>query len=173
MAAALGAAGVHAASCACDRPVATRSESFRQTSAVLLPPVSPSHRVRAAAPTCSACTASGDADGSRVPAGLQSSSQCRAGPTGNSGPTGSSHRPLSGSISGGMDRDLQSLQAPANRVPAATSEAVGTVVICGWLGSNKRFLKRYQDWWIANRYRKRMQASGAIPAITYDMISDF
>ncbi|KAL3160066.1 hypothetical protein ABBQ38_009781 [Trebouxia sp. C0009 RCD-2024] len=99
--------------------------------------------------TCGASNTPSDSHSGSAP----SSSQCRAGPSGNSG----ANRDINGSgdvINGVSDDALQPQQRSdsqsGGRTPVAGSEPVGTVVICGWLGSNKRYLKRYQDWWTQN-----------------------
>lgn len=118
-------------------------------------------RVRPPSVSCQSCTASNtpsDSHSSRAP----SSSQCRAGPSGNSGANRDIHGGcgVSKGVSGDALQPQQRIDSQlGGRTPAVGSEPVGTVVICGWLGSNKRYLKRYQDWWTQNGYGHRLPST--------------
>ena len=108
--------------------------------------------VRPASISCLACTTSElPEDGSQTNCSF---SEIRSGPPGNSEAVGDAHGgPSLHSVSG---NDVQLPQQQGSNLsnsgpPGASPQSVGTVVICGWLGSNKRYLKKYQDWWMQNR----------------------
>lgn len=106
--------------------------------------------VRPPSVTCQACTPSG-APGTNTHPGLGSS---RTEPTGNAEAVDSlsdSLQPNTSAGDGSQQQQQSHLHDVNARTPVVTSDFVGTVVICGWLGSNKRYLKKYQDWWTNNR----------------------
>lgn len=87
---------------------------------------------------------------------MQSSSECRRGPTGNAEAMHSmgnvGHNTMSSGNSSSANFHQQSADSSGSPAPGGVPKIVGTVVICGWLGSNKRYLRRYQDWWSANSW---------------------
>lgn len=108
--------------------------------------------VRSPSISCQACKPR-DIAGSDRSASFDSS-QFRAGPSGNAETNGDiGDGPELGRADGGEDFRYQQSHSgqSGSRPPVVTSGPVGTVVICGWLGSNKRYLKKYQDWWTENR----------------------
>lgn len=113
--------------------------------------------VRPSSASCQACTTSSTpGDGHHNRCSPSSSSQSRAGPSGNNGASSNVHG--GGEASSLVWKDASQPHQQGDRpqgheLPAAAaigSESVGTVVICRWLGSNRRYLKRYQDWWTQN-----------------------
>ena len=154
MAAPLPGGGSLVFSGSCDRYAALRhqSDQTRSRSSVADPALR--LRVRPSSVSCQTCTASstpGDSHRSSAP----SSCQFRAGPSGNS----SANRDINGGcdisnpFSGDASQPQQSSDGQSEGgMPAVGTEPVGIVVICGWLGSNKRYLQRYQDWWTQNGY---------------------
>ena len=109
------------------------------------------HTVRPSSASCQACTSSGaPGDGHDTTC---SSSQLGVGPSSsNSAANGNVNGEPQASSSGWGDAFQPEQHSSSQPVSAAPGlQPVGTVVICGWLGSNKRYLKRYQDWWTQNR----------------------
>ena len=156
MATPLSAGGGPVLSGSCERQAAVRYHS-NLTLARGVAGASEPHlrfRVRPASASCQACTnSSTPGDGTGPQNGCSSSSRFRAGPSGN--------WDTSKNVNGGYEASSlfsktaskshhQGDRPQGHGVPATASEPVGTVVICGWLGSNKRYLKRYQDWWANN-----------------------
>lgn len=151
----IGGSSVFSGSC---QPTVRHHSSLTKTKAVAGAPESAVRlSVRPSSASCQACTTSstpGDDHHSRC--NPSSSSQFRAGPSGNS----DASKNVNGGCQAsslfwrGASQPHQQGDKPQGRdLPAAAavgSESVGTVVICGWLGSNKRYLKRYQDWWTQN-----------------------
>lgn len=139
----------------CDRHSCVRQHSSQARPRISVA-VSQEHasrpaKVRGPSITCQACTPSGTpGDGHET----RCSSLFRAGPSGNSEIEGntSGPEPLDTSAEGVPQPHQHSGGESGYRPPVVGSEPVGTVVICGWLGSNKRYLKRYQDWWTQNRW---------------------
>ena len=121
-------------------------------------------RVRPPSASCQACTTSSciSDGGHQKGRTTNSSSQLRGGPTGNSDVRRNANGGNEASSMSSKDasQPQQHSDRPSGHgVPAAKSEAVGTVVICGWLGSNKRYLKKYHDWWTENGYgHKQLRA---------------
>lgn len=110
-------------------------------------------RVRDSSVTCQACTASSSPSDSH----RNSSSQIRAGPSGNNNVNTDVNAgcEVSNRFSNDALQPQQCSDGQGSGPTAVGSEPVGTVVICGWLGSNMRYLKRYQDWWTQNGYGSR------------------
>ena len=107
-------------------------------------------RVRPSSASCQACTNSGaPGDGHETSC---SSSQFGVAASSSNSSSGNANNDLQASSSGwsGCLQPQQYNSSQPVRV-APGSQPLGTVVICGWLGSNKRYLKRYQDWWSQNR----------------------
>lgn len=158
MAASLPGGGSPVVSGSCERQAAVRHYSNLTKARAVAGTSEPTLRlrVRPSSASCQACTTSSTlGDGDQNGCSSSSSSQFRAGPSGNCD--------VSKNVNGGyaasslFSKDAsqphqQSGRPQGHGVPGVASEPVGTVVICGWLGSNKRYLKRYQDWWTQNGY---------------------
>lgn len=156
MAAPLPGGGGPVLSGSCERQAAVRYHSNLTPARGVAGASEPSLRlrVRPASASCQACTTSNTpGDGTGHQTGCSSSSRFRPRPSGNCD--------TSKNVSGGYEASSlfskhaspphhQGDRPQEHGVPAVASEPVGTVVICGWLGSNKRYLKRYQDWWAQN-----------------------
>ena len=115
--------------------------------------------VRPSSVSCQACTPS-DTSGKDRNTGF-GSSHSRAGPSGNAEAAENTSEKSSSSSRHGDHSQHQGPHSsnPESGPPGVTSESLGTVVICGWLGSNKRYLKKYQDWWTDNRYASTTSCS--------------
>ena len=156
MAAPLSGGGSPLVSGSCERQAAVRHHSNLTKARAVAGASEPNLRLRVRPPSasCQACTTSSTpGDGHQNGCSSSASSQFRAGPSGNCD--------VSRNVSGGYEASSlfskdasqphqQSDRPQEHGVPAVVQEPVGTVVICGWLGSNKRYLKRYQDWWTQN-----------------------
>ena len=154
MAAPIPGGGMPVFSGSCERRAAVHYHSNLTKANVVAGALEPNSRLRVRPPSasCQACTSSSTpGDGNQN--GCSSSSQFRVGPSGNCD--------ASKIVNGGCEAStaffkdtpqphLQGDRPQRHGVPAVASEPVGTVVVCGWLGSNKRYLKRYQDWWAQN-----------------------
>lgn len=152
MAAALPPGSFVARSLCCDRLTGPRFHSGQtRGSAAATQGLNTSRAsVRPASISCQACTPS-DAPESDHNTGLNTS-QFRAGPSGSAGTNSNVGGDPELSSGSGDDQQHQPPRSgqPGNGPPVVTSDSLGTVVICGWLGSNKRYLKKYQDWWTDN-----------------------
>ena len=135
-----------------DRQTAGHSLHPRTSTAVGHPTRASCSTVRPASVSCQACTSS-DTPGKDRNTSF-GSSHFRAGPSGNTEAADDTGENLSSSSRDGNHSQHQESHSnnPESGPPVVSSESLGTVVICGWLGSNKRYLKRYQDWWRDNRY---------------------
>ncbi|DBA84896.1 TPA: hypothetical protein ACH3X1_005912 [Trebouxia sp. C0004] len=150
MAAALSPGSLLVKPC-CDRQVVGHSLHPRSSIAVAHPIRAPCSTVWQSSVSCQACTPS-DTPGTDRNTGF-GSSHFRAGPSGNAEAAENTSENLSSSIRDGNHSQHQEPHFSNHEGgPPVTSESLGTVVICGWLGSNKRYLKKYQDWWTDNRW---------------------
>lgn len=151
MAAALSPGSLLVKPC-CDRQTVGHSLHPRTSIAVAHPTRASCSTVRPSTVSCQACTPS-DTPGNDRNTGF-GSSHFRAGPSGNAEAAENTSENPSSSIRDGNHSQHQDPQSsnPESGPPVVTSESLGTVVICGWLGSNKRYLKKYQDWWTDNRH---------------------
>ena len=151
MAAALSPGSLLVKPCS-DRQTVGHSLHPRTGIAVAHPTRASCSTVRPSSVSCQACTPS-DTPGKDRNTGFNSS-HFRAGPSGNTEAAGNtSEKFLSSSRDGGHSQHQDPHSGNSERgPPVVTFESLGTVVICGWLGSNKRYLKKYQDWWTDNRY---------------------
>jgi len=136
----------------CDRQTVGHSLHPRTSIAVAHPTRASCSTVRPSSVACQACTPS-DTPGKDRNTGF-GTSHFRAVPSGNAEAAENTNEKFSSSSRDGghsQHQDPHSSNSESGP-PVVTSETLGTVVICGWLGSNKRYLKKYQDWWTDNRY---------------------
>ncbi len=135
-----------------DRQTVGHSLHPRTSIAVAHPTRASCSTVRPSSVACQACTPS-DTPGKDRNTGF-GTSHFRAVPSGNAEAAENTNEKFSSSSRDGdhsQHQDPHSSNSESGP-PVVTSETLGTVVICGWLGSNKRYLKKYQDWWTDNRY---------------------
>ena len=138
--------------CSDRQPAVGHSAQPRASITVAHPTRAPCSTVRPSSVSCQACTPS-DTPGKDRSTGF-GTSHFRAGPFGNAEAAENTNEKFSSSsrdVDHSQHQDLHSSNSESGP-PVVTSESLGTVVICGWLGSNKRYLKKYQDWWTDNRY---------------------
>ena len=135
-----------------DRQTVGHSLHPRTSIAVAHPTRASCSTVRPSSVACQACTPS-DTPGKDRNTGF-GTSHFRAVPSGNAEAAENTSEKFSSSSRDGDHSQHQNPHSsnPESGPPVVTSESLGTVVICGWLGSNKRYLKKYQDWWTDNRY---------------------
>ena len=159
MAAALSPGSLLVKPCSDRQPAVGHSAQPRASITVAHPTRAPCSTVRPSSVSCQACTPS-DTPGKDRSTGF-GTSHFRAGPFGNAEAAENTNEKFSSSsrdVDHSQHQDLHSSNSESGP-PVVTSESLGTVVICGWLGSNKRYLKKYQDWWTDNRYQPIISCS--------------
>ncbi len=163
MAAALSPGSLLVKPCSDRQTAVGHSVQLRTSLAVAHPTRASCSTVRPSSVSCQACTAS-DTPGKDRNTGF-GTSHFRAGPSGNAEAAENTGEKFSSSSRDGDHSQHQNPHSsnPGSGPPAVTSESLGTVVICGWLGSNKRYLKKYQDWWTDNRYNPTTSCSVSAP----------
>lgn len=139
----------------CERQAAVRYHSNFTKARGVAGALEPNLRLRVRPPSasCQACTTSSTPGDGHQNGCSSSCFQSRVGPSGSCDASKNAIEGCEASSllsDGASQPHLQGDRAQGHGVPAVASEPVGTVVICGWLGSNKRYLKRYQDWWTQN-----------------------